>query len=143
MNWDHATAWWVAAGLLVALELTSGTFYLLMLAIGAAAAALSAHAGVGFTGQLVAAAVIGGGAVLAWYVKRGREPKAPGAGADRNVNLDVGERVTVALWDADGNARVQYRGASWSVRWVGTGLPQPGEHVIRAVDGNRLLLDRA
>jgi len=142
MNWDHATAWWVAAGLLVALELTSGTFYLLMLAIGTAAAALAAHGAVAFSGQLVAAALVGGGAVAAWYLKRSREPRAPAANADRNVNLDVGERVVVAQWDADGNARVQYRGAAWSVRWVGTGLPQPGEHVIRAVDGNRLLLDR-
>jgi membrane protein implicated in regulation of membrane protease activity len=143
MDWSSATWWWVATGVLVAAELATGTFYLLMLAIGTAAAALAAHAAAPFTGQLVAAALLGGGAVLAWYVKRSREPRPPSAAADRNVNLDVGERVVVTQWDADGSARVQYRGAAWSVRWVGTGLPQPGEHVIRAVDGNRLLLDRA
>jgi len=27
MNWDHSTAWWVATGVLVALELATGTFY--------------------------------------------------------------------------------------------------------------------
>jgi len=143
MDWSNATWWWVATGVLIAAELATGTFYLLMLAIGTAAAALAAHGAVAFSGQLVAAALVGGGAVAAWYLKRSREPRAPAASADRNVNLDVGERVVVAQWDADGNARVQYRGAAWSVRWVGTGLPQPGEHVIRAVDGNRLLLDRA
>src|SRR5919205_1284319 len=45
MNWDYSTAWWVATGLLIVLELTSGTFYLLMLAIGTVMGALTAHAG--------------------------------------------------------------------------------------------------
>ena len=143
MDWSHATWWLVATGVLVAAELATGTFYLLMMAIGAAAAALAAHAGVPFSGQLVAAALVGGGAVLAWYAKRGREPKAPSAGANRDVNLDVGERVVVPLWDAAGNARIQYRGAAWSARWVGSGPAVPGEHVIRAIDGSCLLLDRA
>jgi membrane protein implicated in regulation of membrane protease activity len=143
MDWSNATWWWVATGVLVAAELATGTFYLLMMAIGTAAAALSAHAGLPFSGQLVAAALVGGGAVLAWYAKRGREPKAPDASANRDVNLDVGERVVVPLWDADGNARIQYRGAAWSARWVGSGPALPGEHVIRAIDGSCLLLDRA
>ena len=37
MDWSHATWWWVATGVLVAAELATGTFYLLMLAIGTAA----------------------------------------------------------------------------------------------------------
>ncbi len=41
---DDSTLWWLLTGALVALELITGTFYLLMLAIGAAAAALAAHA---------------------------------------------------------------------------------------------------
>jgi len=143
MDWSHATWWWVATGVLVAAELATGTFYLLMMAIGTAAAALAAHAGVPFSGQLVAAALVGGGAVLAWYAKRGREPRAPEAGANRDVNLDVGERVVVPAWDAEGNARIQYRGATWSARWVGSGPALPGEHIIRAIDGSCLLLDRA
>ena len=32
-NW--ATVWWIAAGVLIAAELATGTFYLLMLAVGA------------------------------------------------------------------------------------------------------------
>jgi membrane protein implicated in regulation of membrane protease activity len=39
-----ATMWWVLAGVLVALELLTGTFYLLMLSLGAVAAALVAMA---------------------------------------------------------------------------------------------------
>ena len=60
-----ATMWWVLAGVLVALELLTGTFYLLMLSLGAVAAALAALAGYGLNTQLVAAAIVGGlGAVL-------------------------------------------------------------------------------
>jgi membrane protein implicated in regulation of membrane protease activity len=142
MDWSLSTWWWVMAGVLVAAELASGTFYLLMLALGAAAAALAAHAGLAFSGQLIVAALIGGGAVAAWHLKRGRTPAALPAHANRDVNLDIGERVSVAAWHADGSATVTYRGAAWQARWSGSGAPAPGEHVIRAVDGNRLLLDR-
>ena len=37
---DHSTAWWLLVGLLVIAELLTGTFYLLMLALGAIAGAL-------------------------------------------------------------------------------------------------------
>jgi membrane protein implicated in regulation of membrane protease activity len=143
MAWTDATWWWVVTGVLVAAELATGTFFLLMLAIGSAAAALAAHAGASFNGQLVAAALVGGGAVAYWFYRRSRQPPRPAPSADRNVNLDVGERVLVEQWASDGTSRVHYRGASWSARWAGSGAPQPGEHVIRAVEGSRLLLDRA
>ena len=45
MDFGLATGWWLLAGVLVAVELLTGTFYLLALALGAAAAALAAHAG--------------------------------------------------------------------------------------------------
>src|SRR6478735_7202301 len=53
-----SSLWWLLAGAAVAVELVTGTFYLLMLAIGLAAAALAAHSGAGLTTQLVAAAAI-------------------------------------------------------------------------------------
>jgi membrane protein implicated in regulation of membrane protease activity len=143
MDWSISTWWWVAAGVLVAAELASGTFYLLMLALGVASGALAAHAGLPFSAQLLVAAAIGGGAVAAWHLKRTRQPPAPRAQANRDVVLDVGERVRVSHWSADGSATVHYRGAAWQARWQGQGAPTPGEHVIRAVEGNRLLLDRA
>ena len=141
MEWSQATTWWIVAGVLVAAELASGTFYLLMLALGAAAAAIAAHLGVALNGQLLTAALIGGGAVAGWHMKRRAEPVATPAGANRDVNLDIGETVHVAAWDAEAAAQVSYRGANWAVRFAGSGTPQPGPHVIRAVDGNRLLVE--
>ncbi len=140
MDPNASTLWWVAAGLLVAAELASGTFYLLMVALGAAAGALAAHAGAAGAAQVVAAALVGGAATGAWHWRRSKAPAAAPASANRDVNLDVGERVHVNAWEADGSARVQYRGAQWSARYGGPDAPSPGEHFIVAVEGNRLVL---
>ena len=142
MTWDHSTAWWIATGLLIVLELTSGTFYLLMLAIGTVAGALAAHAGLSFPGQPVSAAVIGGAAVTLWHRRRLARPPAPPAAENPDMNLDVGSRVQVEAWGTDRHARVHYRGAAWSARFGGEGPPSPGEHVIVAVEGSQLVLDR-
>lgn len=142
MDWSTSTAWWLAAGMLVAAELATGTFYLLMLALGAAAGALAAHAGIGLTAQLAAAAIVGGGATVAWHLRRSRRPATLPAQVNPDVNLDIGSTVQVPQWQPDGTARVPYRGSSWDVRHIGGGAPQPGLHVIRAVEGTRLLLER-
>lgn len=142
MDWSASTAWWLTGGLLVVAELATGTFYLLMLALGAAAGALAAHAGLGLAGQLAAAALVGGGATVAWHLRRSQRPAALPAPLNPDVNLDVGSTVQVPLWQPDGTTRVPYRGSSWEARHVGGGAPQPGLHVIRAVEGTRLLLER-
>ncbi len=141
MGWS--TGWWIAAGVLVAAELATGTFYLLMLALGAAAGALAAHAGLGFNAQVLVAAIVGGGAVAAWHVRRSRSPAQGPVSENRDVHLDIGEQVDVAQWDANGDASVSYRGARWSARHTGKGHPHPGQHVIRGIDGNTLLVERA
>jgi membrane protein implicated in regulation of membrane protease activity len=142
MDWSLSTWWWIAAGLLVVAELATGTFYLLMLALGAAAGAIAAHLGFGLNAQMLSAALVGGGAVAAWHWKRGGTRPQVHAAENRDVNLDIGEHVEVVEWQANGDASVTYRGARWSVRHVGSGTPQPGRHVIRRVEGNRLHVER-
>ena len=130
--------WWLTVGALVAAELATGTFYLLMLALGAAAGALAASAGVDTQSQITTAATVGGGAVVLWYFAAKLRPKTRPAGSNRDVNLDIGQRIEVPAWDAAGVARVSYRGAFWAVRYAGNGTPTPGEHVIVALEGNEL-----
>lgn len=142
MDLSASTWWWIFTGVAVAAELATGTFVLLMLAIGLAAGAIAAHLGLGLTGQLVAAAIVGGGAVALWRMRRQATPVALPAQSNRDVNLDIGERVQVDEWQADGTARVTYRGAQWTARYGDADTPAPGEHVIRAVDGNRLIVGR-
>ena len=135
--------WWLAVGALVALELLTGTFYLLMLGLGAAAAALAAHVGASVTAQLVWASLVGGGAVAVWHLRRSRGRSEPPAQANPNVNLDIGEVVQIGAWSPDGTAQVHYRGAAWTAIHR-TGIsPIPGAHRVAEMVGNRLLVDKA
>ena len=139
---SESTIWWLLTGAAVAVELVTGTFYLLMLAIGLAAAALAAHAGATLSSQLVVAAVVGGGAVAACYWLRRRRHGEPSARALRSVNLDVGETVQIEAWNADGTASVRYRGASWTAVHRPGVTPSPGPHRVAELVGSRLLVDK-
>lgn len=143
MDLSASTLWWVAAGLAVAAELASGTFYLLMIALGLAAGAVAAHLGVAAPGQIVAAGVLGGGATALWHWKRARQPRSAPVRENRDAHLDVGERVSVEAWLPDGTARVQYRGSAWTARLAPGALPRAGVHVVTAVEGNWLVLTPA
>jgi membrane protein implicated in regulation of membrane protease activity len=73
-----STLWWIITGLLVAAELATGTFYLLMLAIGGLAGALTAHAAGGDQHtRMIVAAVVGAAAVFACYWVRRRRRAIP------------------------------------------------------------------
>ena len=140
MGLSTVTVWWVAAGIAVAAEFATGTFYLLMMALGFAAGALAAHLGLSVSAQIVCAAVVGGGATALWHWHRSRRPQRLPANEDRDVNLDVGERVQVAEWATDGTTRVNYRGSGWPARLARGATAAAGEHDIVAVEGNWLVL---
>lgn len=140
---NDATTWWLLAGLLVAVELGTGSFYLLMLALGAACGAIAAHLGLGSSLQIVVAGLTGALATFAWYRHRKAQAhEGVPIEANRDVNLDVGETVQVQSWDAQGLAQVSYRGSNWQARHVGPDAPQPGPHRIVALRGNTLELSR-
>jgi membrane protein implicated in regulation of membrane protease activity len=140
MDFTLPTFWWVLAGLAVIAELTTGTFYLLMLAFGMVAAAVAAHLGLSPSLQIVTAALVGGGATALWHWRRIQHPRSAPAAENRDVNLDIGERVTVAAWGADRTARVSYRGSMWTARLEPNAPAKSGEHVVKAVEGNWLVL---
>jgi membrane protein implicated in regulation of membrane protease activity len=140
MDFSIATFWWVAAGVAVAIELATGTFYLLMLALGLAAGAVAALLGLAASTQVVCAALVGGGATALWHWHRLRQPPSQPARENRDVNLDIGERVNVSEWAADRTARVPYRGSVWTARLAAGAAAAPGEYVVEAVEGNWLVL---
>lgn len=148
---DASTFWWMACASAVLLELLSGTFYLLMLATGLAAAALAAQAGLGGTTPIWVAAGVSGAAVgLLWLIRllRRRRGAADMTDTRRDVHLDIGEIVDVVSWDAHHHTDVHYRGAQWAATLQAAPNPQsgaqpapaPGPHRIVALDGNRLVL---
>ena len=140
----ESTLWWIVAGFFVSLELLTGSFYLLMLALGAGAAAIAAMSGASQPHQLILAAVVGGGAVYLWHwrlLQRGmlgvEDYTSTGLGS-----LDVGEQVTVSHWGADGTTQVHYRGSEWKARYHGAHVPAAGLHRIRAIESNHLVLEK-
>lgn len=139
---EESTIWWLLAGGAVVAELLTGTIYLLMLALGLAAGATAAHAGVSTSAQLLSAAVVGTAAVGACHLFRRHRPVGQPAGSNRDVNLDVGESVQVDAWNADGTAQVRYRGAQWTVVLRAGNASGPGTHRVAEVIGSRLLVDR-
>ena len=140
---SDSTLWWVLAGGAVVIELLSGTFYFLMLAIGLACGAVAAHAGAGPALQLVVAALVGGGSVVLWRRYKQLQPSAAPAAANRDVNLDIGESVQVHAWQSDGTARIKYRGALWTVALAPGVAPASGAYRVVEVVGSRLIVKPA
>ncbi len=138
----QSSIWWLLAGGAVAIELVTGTFYLLMLAVGLAAAAVAAHLGFGLALQMVVAAVTGGASVLILRAVRGKQVHPAQASENRDVNLDIGETVHVGAWQFDGTAHVSYRGAKWSVALRPGAAAAAGTHRIVEVVGNRLIVEK-
>ncbi|APW46732.1 NfeD family protein [Rhodoferax antarcticus] len=139
---ENSTLWWLATGALVVAELVTGTFYLLMLAAGLAAAALAAHTGVATAWQWVAAALVGGGSTLLWRAFKRAQPSVAPARANRDVNMDIGEKVQVAAFKADGTCSVHYRGAHWDASLAAGEVASAGTYRIAEVVGSRLILKK-
>ncbi len=137
-----STLWWLAAGALIAAELVTGTFYMLMIAAGLAAAALAAHAGVSTTWQWVIAALVGGGSILIWRRIKRSQPQAAPARANHDVNMDIGEQVHVDAFNDDGTCSVYYRGAHWDAALAAGETASGGSFTIVEVVGSRLILKK-
>jgi membrane protein implicated in regulation of membrane protease activity len=132
--------WWIGAGALVVAELLTGTFYLLMVALGFIAGAVAKILGASLAVQYLSAALVALAAVVLLRRSRfGRRRERRDASTNPDVVLDVGEPVEVLAW-RDGHARVPYRGAEWDVE-LAPGEPEDARfYEISAVRANRLVL---
>jgi membrane protein implicated in regulation of membrane protease activity len=131
--------WWIGAGALVLLELMSGTFYLLMIALGFVAGGIAHLVGAGLEIELLVAALV---AVIAGAVLRrsklGR-PARRDASHDPGVNLDIGETLEVNEWH-EGRARAMYRGAEWDIELAPGETESAHLYRITAFSGNTLVV---
>ncbi len=134
--------WLVGAGILVIAEMFTGTFYLLMIAIGLAFGGIAALLGVSGPFQTLIAAAVGLVATAVLHRSRFGRPAKANATRDHNVNLDIGARLAVPGWQ-DGRARVMYRGALWDVELGPGALAEAGEYRIVEVQGSRLIVANA
>lgn len=134
--------WWLVAIALGIAEMFTGSFYLLVLAAGAAGAGVFAALGFGPAAQFICAAVVsaaGAALVRRLRLRKNVEPSQ----RNPDVNLDIGQSVQVEQWDANGRSRVPHRGAMWDVELIPGEPAVPGRYLIREIDGSRLRLSRA
>lgn len=139
--------WFALAGILVAAEIFTGTFYLLMIAAGFAAGGLAAMAGVSLGGQFVVAGIIGG--VVTLFLRSGRFFRKHRVHPQRNpsVLLDIGQTVDIRRWESPREgvyqSRTSYRGAFWDVELLPAGRPEAGLFVIREIRGVTLFVENS
>jgi len=140
------TIWFVLTGLAIAVELFTGTFYLLMIALGLAVGGIVATIGAIIEWQLLASALVGFLAVgLLRRSRFGRRVKeAPTR--DPDLNFDIGQSIHVEHWTKSEQlhtARVRYRGAEWDVELAPGSPVQSGNFIIREVQGSRLIVSHS
>lgn len=130
------TFWLVLAGILVVSEILTGTFYLLIVAVGALLAALIAHLGYSLEMQIGAGSVF---AIIACLVLQSFKKKLPPAASTSSDKLDIGNLLEITQWDSNGMSKVLYRGANWQVQ-CNDAEPSTGMHSIVDVRSNTLLV---
>ena len=132
---DPYLYWILTAIALVIVELLTGTFYLLVLAIAAAAGGALAYFALPFGLQAGFATLVGVLGVVFVHRYHSNAPKVAGG----SNAIDIGHRVTLQSWinESEGLARVNYRGTLWDAKVIGqrgTGTT----FFIRGVDGSTL-----
>ena len=131
--------WWIAAAILVGVEMMTGTFYLLVVALACVAGGVVAYVGFDAGWQWGMAAVIevvGTIAITQWKRKYASAPKL-------SNNLDVGARVSVLEWRDDNSARVAYRGTQWDAVLDSPATPKREHMLIVDMHGAVLVLGPA
>jgi len=132
--------WLIAGFVLVIAEVVTGTFYLLVIGLGAFVGAFIAWLGWNELAQAAigGAVAIGGGLLVHHWHSRNR------AGEKGDNLLDRGQAVVLEGWanETARIARVKYRGASWDARLVHPEEhPAPGTTLyIEGQEGNTLVV---
>ena len=132
-----AIAWLIVGLLLVAVELMTGTFYLLIIGIAALIGSLIAFLDQPVWMQALVAAI----ASVAGSVLVHRYHRVVNATSPKDVSNDVGETVTIVSWVSEPQrlARVRYRGTTWDAEVIGSDpVAVDSMLYVVATEGSRL-----
>lgn len=127
--------WFVLAFGLLALEMATGTFYMLMLAIAVAIGGVAALLGIGLSMQITLTALAG---IIGTVILRRMKSTRPTDVASQS--LDTGQPVQLVAWHEDGSARAHYRGAEWDAEPESADMPREGALYIKEIQGSKLIL---
>ena len=127
--------WWILAALVVGLELATGTFYLLALGVAFGLGGIAAWLGASPTMQMIIGGALAAIALtIAHYWRKRATPVTP------MMPLDRGHAVHVHKWNADGTARVEYRGTHWNAEVAAPDTVRSATMYIVATRGSTLVL---
>lgn len=127
--------WFLMALILIGLEMATGTFYLLIVAVAMAIGGTFALLGIAFSAQLVLAGIAGiAGIVLL------RRWKSEHLSDATSQSLDTGQPVEVLIRREDGTARVFYRGTEWDAEFENNNGGHEGVFYIKDTRGSVLIL---
>lgn len=129
--------WFVLALLLLGFEMVTGTFYLMVVAIGMSVGGFTAWLNASMTWQLSLCALT----VLAGtFILRRWKNTQPVSNISAVNNLDVGQPVKILKWNENGSARVVYRGAEWHAELASAETARDATLYIESVRGSCLIL---
>lgn len=145
MNFDLTYTFWLSvAGILVLIELSTLSFYLLMIATGALFGALFAFLGFSEITQFVVTAVASISLVIALKKYKKYNKTNSIISNKNNIQLDIGEVVIVDKensWNDNFETTVFYRGTPWTAinedKTANTGI-----FYIKEVDGVNLRISK-
>ncbi len=128
--------WWIAAAALIAAELLTGTFYLLVVGLAVACAGVAALLGGTVLVEWLIACVLGVLGTI--WLQRWKRTFA--ATTPEQRPLDIGAQVQVMSWGPDRTASVAYRGSTWDAELAAPDTPQAETMYITALRGSVLIL---
>ena len=132
--------WFGLAAVALIGEVGSGTFYLLLVALGLAAGGIAAWLGADLAWQLVACGLVALLGLLALRRTGVLKKREVNAARNADVNLDIGQSVMVDAWSDAGTTQVYYRGAQWQAELAHGQPRQAGRPIIAEIRGTRLVL---
>jgi membrane protein implicated in regulation of membrane protease activity len=127
--------WFLLSLVLLGVEMATGTFYLLVVAIAFAIGGVAALLGLSLPTQLVIASLAGVlGIFLLWRRHSGRAVDAA------SNSMDAGQAVRLVEWSEDGRIRVFYRGAEWAAEPESEQCVRDKKLYIKEIRGSVLIL---
>lgn len=132
-------SWWGMALVLVILEMFSGTFYLLAVALGLSVAGGCAYFGMSWGVQVTVATLLCSGTLGGLH--RWRKQNDP-PNTQANFSYDIGQTIKIVHWQDERHARVNYRGAEWDAELAKLATPDAlkVDWRIKEITGSRLII---
>lgn len=132
--------WIIVAAILSIAEMITSSFYLLLAAFGALAAALLAYLGFSDVAQILTATLV---TLIGWCILYKIRPHASrgDAQSSSDMNMDIGATVKISEIN-DTTLKVNYRGAMWTAELFDPAfVPSLTEtYVISRISGSTLIL---